>query len=127
VAAITVNSFVSISLDPRLVMWSLSNSSDRYERFADQERWGVSILSADQQDLAATFATKGARLAEAHEVERVGGGVPVLRQALARFDCRTGFRNPAGDHLLIFGLVERFDVCDGAALLYHRGAFGERA
>src|SRR5215510_5511548 len=77
-AAITVNSFVSISLEPPIVLWSLADTSDRYARFAGADRWGVSILSAEQEELARIFAEKGARRAEDSEIEHWGEGAPIL-------------------------------------------------
>jgi flavin reductase (DIM6/NTAB) family NADH-FMN oxidoreductase RutF len=123
-AAITINSFVSISLDPPIVMWALANSSDRYARFAGAERWGASILSRAQLVLGVTFATKGARRAENEEIERWREGAPIIKNALARFDCRTIERRHIGDHMVIFGQVMGFDSCEDEALTYHRGAYG---
>jgi 3-hydroxy-9,10-secoandrosta-1,3,5(10)-triene-9,17-dione monooxygenase reductase component len=123
-AAITVNSFVSISLDPPIVLWSLADSSDRYARFAGADRWGVSVLTDAQQGLAAIFAEKGARRAEDSEIERWADGAPILRDGLARFDCKTVQRSHVGDHLVIFGEVLAFDAREGAALTFHRGRFG---
>jgi 3-hydroxy-9,10-secoandrosta-1,3,5(10)-triene-9,17-dione monooxygenase reductase component len=124
-SAITVNSFVSISLEPRLLMWSLANASSRFARFAHQDRWGLSVLGADHQELAAAFATRGARPPLADEIERLGAA-PVIKGAVARFQCRTTRRIPAGDHLIVIGEVERFDDSDGQCLLYHRGGFARR-
>ena len=124
-AAITVNSFVSVSLEPPIVMWALANSSDRYARFAGAERWGVSILTGAQLDLGLAFAQKSGRRAEDSEIERWDDGPPLLKGALARFDCRTLDRHHVGDHFAIFGEVLAFDSHEGAPLLYHRAAFGK--
>ena len=124
-AAITVNSFVSISLEPPIVLWSLANSSDRYARFAGADRWGVSVLTDAQQALATIFAEKGARRAEDGEIEHWDEGAPILRNALARFDCKTVQRRHIGDHLVIFGEVLAFDAREGAALTFHRSRFGK--
>jgi flavin reductase (DIM6/NTAB) family NADH-FMN oxidoreductase RutF len=124
-AAITINSFVSISLDPPIVLWALADTSDRYARFAGAERWGVSVLAPLQEALAACFAEKGARRAEDSEIEHWPDGPPILRHAIARFDCRTTERRHVGDHLVIFGEVLRFDAPGGDALTYHRGRFGQ--
>ena len=123
-AAITVNSFVSISLEPPIILWSLADSSDRYARFAGAERWGASILAPEQQALATTFAEKDGRRADENEIERWGDGAPLITGALARFDCRTIERRHIGDHLVIFGEVLGFESRDGDALTYHRGQFG---
>jgi flavin reductase (DIM6/NTAB) family NADH-FMN oxidoreductase RutF len=123
-AAITVNSFVSISLEPPIVLWSLADSSDRYARFAGAERWGVSVLAPEQQEFSRIFAEKGARRAEDAEIERMGEGAPLLKGAVAQFDCETVRREHVGDHLVIFGKVLAFSVRDGESLTYYRGRYG---
>lgn len=127
--AITVNSFVSVSLTPRLVMWSLDHESDRYAVFAGAPDWGVSILRADQEEQSSRFAAHGAAPAEEHEIERwerVGGGAgaPLMRTALARFDCHTVARHHVGDHILIVGQVMAYDAHAGDGLTYFRGRYG---
>jgi flavin reductase (DIM6/NTAB) family NADH-FMN oxidoreductase RutF len=125
--ALTVNSFVSISLSPRLVMWSLDHGGDRYAGFAGAPAWGVSILRDDQVELSSRFAAHRALPAEEHEIERIAsspGGAPVLKECLARFDCRTRARHHVGDHLLIVGEVMAFEAHPGDALTYFRGRYG---
>ncbi len=125
--ALTVNSFVSISLSPRLVMWSLDHSGDRYAGFAGAPAWGVSILRADQVELSSRFAAHRALPAEEHEIERLAAspdGAPVLKDCLARFDCRTRARHHVGDHLLLVGEVVAFEAKPGDALTYFRGRYG---
>ncbi|MGE0045855.1 MAG: flavin reductase family protein, partial [Hyphomonadaceae bacterium] len=51
-AGITINSFASVSLKPRLILWSLGDQSERYDQFAATERFGVSFLGADQKETA---------------------------------------------------------------------------
>jgi 3-hydroxy-9,10-secoandrosta-1,3,5(10)-triene-9,17-dione monooxygenase reductase component len=127
--ALTINSFVSVSLSPRLVMWSLSHDSDRYAVLAGAPNWGVSILRADQENLSSRFAAHMAAPAEEREVERWVRGTgetaaPILRSALARFDCRTVARHHVGDHLLIVGEVLAFDSFSADALTYFRSRYG---
>jgi flavin reductase (DIM6/NTAB) family NADH-FMN oxidoreductase RutF len=50
--ALTVNSFSSVSLDPPLILWSLAQDSQRYERFLGAEQFAVNILAGDQQALS---------------------------------------------------------------------------
>ncbi len=123
-AAITVNSFTSVSLHPRLILWCLDAGSDRYRLFAEAEAFGVNILAADQQAVSARFATPGACRVEADVIE-MWGAAPVLRHGLARLSCTVARRDVMGDHLVIVGAVERFDAEPGAGLTYFRGRYGE--
>jgi len=56
---VTVNSFNSVSLEPPLVLWSLSKRSRSLEAFQHAEHWAVHILSAEQDALSARFARPG--------------------------------------------------------------------
>lgn len=58
------------------------------------------------------------------EFTRIDDGPPCLPEALARFECATHQRIPMGDHVIIVGRVERFNVGPGDALTYFRGRFG---
>ena len=52
IAGITVNSFVSVSLDPLLVAWSLGNASSQFELWTTAPQFAISILAEEQGELA---------------------------------------------------------------------------
>jgi 3-hydroxy-9,10-secoandrosta-1,3,5(10)-triene-9,17-dione monooxygenase reductase component len=54
---ITCNSFASVSLDPRLVLWSISKAASCLEAFTQSGGFSVSVLSQPQQSLARQFAS----------------------------------------------------------------------
>jgi flavin reductase (DIM6/NTAB) family NADH-FMN oxidoreductase RutF len=121
-AALTINSFVSISLDPPLVAWSLGNATDRGVWFRDADRFVINILGAQDAELAATHARRGAYRLEPGRL--LAGEPPAVGGALARLHCRTHQRVPLGDHLLLVGEVTLFESGDGDALTYFRGRYG---
>ena len=51
-------------------------------------------------------------------------GVPILPQALARFDCRRHATHDGGDHLIIVGHVLRLALEEGEPLVFAKGRFG---
>ena len=57
---LTANSFNSVSLNPPLVLWSLSRKARSQPAFAQCEFFAVHILAADQEALSVRFATSGA-------------------------------------------------------------------
>jgi len=122
-SGITVNSLTSVSLKPRLLLWCLGDQSERYDVFAGAERWGVTVLSAAEEDLALRFARAERETIEPGEAE-VFSGAPVLRAGLAHLACRTHDRQVAGDHLIIIGEVTDVRVKPGAALTFFRGQYG---
>lgn len=124
VTAMTVNSFSSVSLEPRLILWSLDDRSDRRAAFLSATAFGVSILSFAQQAQSQICAEPGGGWWRG-AVERLAeGGAPVLPEALARFDCRTLERIRAGDHTILLGAVAAFDARDGDGLTFFRGRYG---
>ena len=123
---ITINSFTSVSLDPRLILWCLDERSERWPPFAAVERFAVHVLPAEDRALSDRFAWGVCTLSEG-EFDTHGSGPPRLRDALARFDCRTHERIQLGDHLVIVGAVEAFESRPGAALTYFRGRYGRTA
>lgn len=124
--AIVVNSFTSVSLHPRLVLWCLDERSDRYAVFAKAEHWGITVLAADQQEVSAAFAKPGANRIDAEALTR-WGDAPVLNRGLARFGCRTHQRLTVGDHLVIVGEVQMFAADPGPGLTYFKGRYGHAA
>jgi len=51
------------------------------------------------------------------------GGVPILSGVLAHFLCRNVRQFDAGDHVIVIGEVERFEIFDGEPLVFHSGAY----
>lgn len=120
---ITVNSFASVSLQPRLVLWCLDERSERWPVFAAAERFAIHVLCAADQALAVRFARGVCRL-EPGEFVSIDEGPPGLPGALARFDCATHERIQMGDHMIVVGRVERFEARSGEALTFYRGRYG---
>lgn len=120
---ITINSFTSVSLTPRLVLWCLDEGSERWAPFSQAERFSIHVLDAGSEALARRFAKGGGRLDQG-EYRRIEGVAPRLDGAAARFDCRTHARITMGDHSIIVGEVERFEAGAGPTLTYFRGRYG---
>ena len=122
IAAMTVNSFVSVSLEPRLICWSLQNSATQYEIFAKAERFSVSILAENQEALARQYAARGGALLDSSDFVRGSAGTPVVANALGYLECSKWSEMAAGDHTMLFGEVIGIDRIstnanvDGAAL-----------
>lgn len=122
-SAITINSFASVSLTPRLVVWSLGCESDRYDAFARAQGFGISVLSAAQIDLAKRFSQQNVSAIEPGLIE-MWERAPVFRAGASRLACRVAESRIVGDHLMLFGEVAAFASDDTAApLLYFRGGY----
>ena len=121
---LTANSFNSVSLDPPLVLWSLSRAAASLPAFQAGSHYAINVLGADQQALALRFASKNIdRFADVAFVDGAGGA-PILAGAAATFECFNRSRYEEGDHVIFVGDVERCTRREGASpLLYHGGKF----
>ena len=121
---LTANSFNSVSLDPPLVLWSLSRQAGSMPTFTTGSHYAINILSADQQELAKRFASKSMDRFEGVPFEEGFGGAPLLTGAAATFECFNRSRYEEGDHVIFVGEVERCAHRPGASpLLFHGGKF----
>ncbi len=121
---ITVNSFTSVSLDPPLVLWCIGKDSQRYEAFRDAAGFAVSVLNAEQEDVARRFTTDPDIRHDDATFTQGPAGALWIGASAARFACETVARHPGGDHLILVGRVVAFERAEAAALLgYRRGGF----
>ena len=118
---ITVNAFLSLSLEPPLVGIAIGTKAGAHESLEVATHYGVSILSSEQRDLSDRFA---GRPIEPDFTWHLDTGAPVLDGALVQLTCRIFDRHPVGDHTLFVGQVEHAATQDGAPLLYQRGRYG---
>lgn len=122
---VTASSFNSVSLDPPLVLWSLSQSAKSNEAFCSSGHFAIHVLAADQEDLSNRFAQSGGDKFSA--VAWTGGelGSPVLDHYAALFECRTLHQYEGGDHVILVGEVIAFDRREVPPLLFHGGRYAE--
>lgn len=121
---LTVNSFASVSLVPRLVLWCLDKGSERGKAFLEAPRFGLNTLAREQQGLAAHFAEPGSGAWPAETVSASGASGLSLAGALAYLECRAVQRIELGDHFLLVGEVEAFSSRNGDGLTYYQGRYG---
>ncbi len=126
----TATAFVSVSLEPPLVLVSVRNDSRMDDLLARVDRWAVSVLAEGQRQTAGRFAMKGRvsdRLlfADIPWERGAASGAPLVGGALATLECRTEQRVPAGDHTLVIGRVLTAHAPDSedGPLTYFRGRY----
>lgn len=121
---LTANSFSSVSLEPPLVLFSLSRAADCFDAFEQAEAFAVNVLCSDQEDVSSRFATKDVDKWTGVDWRPGHGGCPLLEGAVAAFECRVAARHEGGDHVIYVGEVVRFDHRpDAAPLAFFRGRY----
>jgi len=128
VYGITVSSFSSLSMDPRLILVSLADSNHLPHMVKKSRKFGVSILAEGQEAVSAYFSTSGRNptpsFDEGIDTVVMETGSPLIRGALAQIDCELEEAFPGGDHTIAVGRVlsATFDP-DRLPLMYFRRAY----
>lgn len=123
-AGFTATTFTSVSLRPQLVSFCIDRDASSLPAVERARHVAVHVLAADQEQLARTFATRGAdRFADTRTWRQGPYGVPLLHGVLATLTCEIVERIPVGDHIIVVGRPVSADHRPGEPLLYHMGAY----
>ena len=123
-AGLTVNSLVSLSLEPPLVGISLALSASLYEVLREAGEWSASILAGDQAHLAQHFARSVPPLVQWDGIEVREDDPHLLANAVGWLQARTVEEVPAGDHMVFIGAVTRLEQGPGRdALVYMHSTY----
>lgn len=121
---LTASSFNSVSLEPPLVLWSLSGAANSMPFFSGNSHYVINVLSAGQEEIARKFSRRGEDPFASVDYALSRTGQPILNGVSAWFECHNRSRYPEGDHVIFVGEVEECAVQPQAALLFHGGRFG---
>jgi flavin reductase (DIM6/NTAB) family NADH-FMN oxidoreductase RutF len=124
-AGMTINSFSSVSLTPALVSWCIDRRAVSYATFANVNRFALTVLAADQADLALRFATRGAD--KFRGIEIVDDQAPIIANACAWIRCESYRSIALGDHRMLVGRVTEFGINDLPPLVFRGGQFQQLA
>lgn len=129
-AALTVNSFTSVSLDPPQVLFCLATSSSSYETLLEAERIAIHILRRDQEDIARRFATSGLTGdAKLDGISWIPGpdGVPLIPETPAILSGKPSQVITSGDHVILLIDVDHMHHKPSSvpALSFYRGRFAD--
>lgn len=120
---ITANSFSSVSLEPRLVLWNVAKVSNSLKAFLDARHFAINVLAAEQEDLSRHFARSDHTLFDSVEITRSEENVPLIPGSLACFECLTVDIHDCGDHYIVIGEVVRYESRDAEPLLFFDGKY----
>lgn len=120
---LAVNAFSSISLDPPMVLVCVQRSSATHPALHRASHLGISILAADQLDVAKTFATKGEDKFGRVSWTPGAFGAPLVDGSCAQLEVEIGERLEAGSHTVFTGRVVSARHDDLAPLVYSGGGF----
>lgn len=125
---LTVNAFLSVSLDPPRVLVSIATDAEAWPSLHRSATFAISVLSAGQRGISQRFASRmpADEKFAGIDVHRGTTGVALLDGALAGLECRVDQEIPAGDHTLVLGRVVAVEEgIDGSPLLFFRSGYAE--
>lgn len=117
----TANAFMSVSLDPPLVLVSLGVNTKMHDLLQRGGVYGVSVLAADQEPVSRYFSGRPDSSAGVRFI--YASGVAVMEGALAHVVARVVDEHPAGDHTLFIGEILELDDSPGDPLVFHAGGY----
>ena len=120
----TVNSLTSVSLQPCMLLFCVSDGSATGMAIRSSGRFSVNILGAHQSDLSARFTEAGKDRFANLALDFSADGLPLLKGAAAQLCCRVTAVHKGGDHDIILGEVVSGEAIACSPLVFHKGAYG---
>jgi flavin reductase (DIM6/NTAB) family NADH-FMN oxidoreductase RutF len=105
----TVSSFNSVSLEPPLILFSLSRRAFGIAHWREVAHYGVIILPENQRELSSRFARSGSDKWANLPVLRMKNGAPLLPIWITYFECEPYANYDGGDHDIFVCKVSRFE------------------
>lgn len=122
---LTATSVCSLSMDPPSLIACVNKNAEAHDRIARSKSFCVNLLTEEQVDIARRFSGfdghKGADRFDGTDWDMAEDGPPVLRGALAAFECRLVDRSECKSHSLFIGLVTRTHLGDARPPLIYAG------
>ncbi|WP_321816850.1 MULTISPECIES: flavin reductase family protein [unclassified Paraburkholderia] len=120
-AGMTANAFMSLSVDPPMILVSVRAQARFAQSIACGDTFGVSFLAQHQEPLSRHFG--GQPQAGLDDLFEHAGGVPVVRAALVQIAARVDAVHRGGDHLIYTADVLALRESDGPPLLFFSGRY----
>ena len=124
VHGMTANAFMSVSLEPPLVLISVDRRTKMCALLYGGRNFGVSVLAEGQETLSDRFAGRPAIESTPEPRFEVVHDTPLVGGALAHFVANIVRSYWGGDHSLFLGQVEYARYTEGRSpLLFHGGRY----
>jgi 4-nitrophenol 2-monooxygenase / 4-nitrocatechol 4-monooxygenase, reductase component len=120
----TASAFTSLSLEPPMILVCLNQTSQTGAAVLRARRFAVNVLAEGQEAAALHFGRKDEDKFTDVDIDETSTAGPLLRDALATFDCRVVEDVVGGTHRVFLAAVERAAARRGAPLAYFSGRFG---
>lgn len=126
-AGVTASSFNTVSLQPPVVLWSLSAGSPSLSLFRDAGMFAVNVLTVGQLELSRRFSRPAADKFAGVPFRDGLDGLPLLAGCAATIECTVIDQHLIGDHVLFIGRVRRYAYEQADPLLFFNGQYVQAA
>ncbi len=106
--SMTANSFTSVCLDPPTVLICVAHGTHTYGYVEHNGKFGINILSEEQEDLGIYFAKRPEDRQAGTEYSYTisGDDIPALDNSMVFFGCQVIGSHVYGDHTVYLGEVK---------------------
>ncbi|MDE2463322.1 MAG: flavin reductase [Alphaproteobacteria bacterium] len=124
---LAVSAYMSLSLDPPLVVVCVQNTSSTYPALFEARHLGINILSHSQKNVVEKFASKSNDKFAGIDWHTGPAGSPLIHGASASVEAEIKERFRAKTHVVIIARVLHLEVSDIAPMVYKAGKFFDGA
>ncbi len=120
----TMSSFNSVSIEPPLVLFSVDRKGRSLDGMLQAKGYAVNILARSQEEISNLFSKQLSGKFADVEHDLGYEEAPLLKGAIAHFECKPYAHYDGGDHVIFVGEVVQFSThADGEPLLFFRGKY----
>jgi flavin reductase (DIM6/NTAB) family NADH-FMN oxidoreductase RutF len=124
VHGLTTEAAMSVAEDPPMVLFFLGRKRGTFENMEREGRFGMCILAEDQANWSEYFSTQPRPPKPPGSMHTAPGGVGVIDDSLAFFDCKVAAIHVAGENtMLVIGEVDGIEVREGSPLIFLAGEY----
>jgi flavin reductase (DIM6/NTAB) family NADH-FMN oxidoreductase RutF len=125
---VTISSFNAVSLDPPLVLFSLSRKLFSLQEFLSADAFAINFLQEDQQELSTRFSKALSNKWENVAHKTGVTGALVILPAVAVLECTPHAQYDGGDHVIVVGRVNHIECQEcSSPLVFFRGGYHKLA
>jgi flavin reductase (DIM6/NTAB) family NADH-FMN oxidoreductase RutF len=120
---LTANAFLSLSLNPPLVLISVDKSAQCYSCFETANGFTVNFLAENQEEISRRFATKGVDKFAGIKWREGTNGAAVIEGVLGYVECKIVQSHDGGDHTIVVGEIVNASATGDRPLLFFKGKY----
>jgi flavin reductase (DIM6/NTAB) family NADH-FMN oxidoreductase RutF len=120
---LTANAFMSLSLNPPLILISVDKGAQCYSCFEPQTGFTVNFLGEDHEEISKRFATKGIDKFAGLKWQEGCNGAAIIDGVIGYIECRITQCHDGGDHTIVVGEVVNASATGERPLLFFKGKY----